>query len=247
LNPLSRQALAPLSEHDAVAQQLGAALRSRGYAVDVNVGQSKFRCDLAVRKQSDSIYQLGILVDTDGHYANRDLLDAYLFRPSILRAFGWSCAFVLTKDWYHSPDDVLARLQKILDGKNEDPSVDDLSDEEIPATMPVASGVEPAGPTAPASSIDGRRSDDEHVASARVIPEGVAPSGNSARRFEVVSGSSRKFWEITFSGCSFTVRFGRIGTTGQIQTKRFSDEAKAKQAAEDLIAQKLKKGYAEQR
>jgi hypothetical protein len=54
--------------------------------VDLNVGQSKFRCDLAVRSSTDSLYQLGILVDTDGHYANPNLLDRYLMQPSILRA-----------------------------------------------------------------------------------------------------------------------------------------------------------------
>jgi hypothetical protein len=75
LNPLSRRALAPLSKGDAVVEQLAAALRERGYAVDLNVGQSKFRCDLAVRGKADSLYQLGILVDTDGHYANPNLLD----------------------------------------------------------------------------------------------------------------------------------------------------------------------------
>ena len=70
---------------------------SRGYGVDLNVGQSKFRCDLAVRCSSDSLYQLGILVDTDAHYANPNLLDRYLMQPSILRAFGWRFALVLTK------------------------------------------------------------------------------------------------------------------------------------------------------
>ena len=65
------------------------------------------------------------------------------------------------------------------------------------------------------------------------------------RHFEFVGGSSRKFWEISVSGNSFTVRFGRIGTAGQSQTKTFADEAKAKIEAELLIAQKVKKGYVE--
>ncbi|MGC3959998.1 MAG: AAA domain-containing protein [Verrucomicrobiota bacterium] len=64
LNPLSRKALAPLSKGDAVVEKLAGALRERGYEVDLNVGQSKFRCDLAVRSKTDSLYQLGILVDT---------------------------------------------------------------------------------------------------------------------------------------------------------------------------------------
>ena len=118
LNPLSRKALAPLSKGDAVVEGLAKALRCASrYAVDLNVGQSRFRCELAVRTNSESLYQLGILVDTDGHYANPNLLDRYLMQPSILRAFGWRFALVLTKDWYHNPDDVLSRIEKLLQGQ----------------------------------------------------------------------------------------------------------------------------------
>jgi len=63
--------------------------------------------------------------------------------------------------------------------------------------------------------------------------------------FEFTGGSSRKFWEIILDGNEFAVRFGRIGTLGQSQTKRFADEATAKREAEHLIAEKLKKGYVE--
>jgi predicted DNA-binding WGR domain protein len=41
------------------------------------------------------------------------------------------------------------------------------------------------------------------------------------------------------------VRFGRIGTAGQSQTKSFADEASAEREAEKLIGEKLKKGYKE--
>jgi predicted DNA-binding WGR domain protein len=61
------------------------------------------------------------------------------------------------------------------------------------------------------------------------------------------SGSSKKFWEISISGNSFTVRFGRIGTVGQFQTKTFADEAKADSEAKSLIAEKEKKGYIEKK
>jgi hypothetical protein len=55
LNPLSRKALSPASRSDAVVEGLAKALRSRGYAVELNVGQSKFRCDLAVRGKADTL------------------------------------------------------------------------------------------------------------------------------------------------------------------------------------------------
>jgi len=231
LNPLSRKALAPLSKNDAVIEALAKALRARGYNVDLNVGQSKFRCDLAVRSNSESLYQLGILVDTDGHYANPNLLDRYLMQPAILRAFGWRFALVLTKDWYHNPDDVLARIEKILQGAETATDSEPEPEEPVGAAPPIAeNSVSPppsALPVAPPP-----------------VPATFAKTG-SARRFEFIAGSSQKFWEVSVTSNSFTVRFGRIGTSGQSQTKSFADEEKAKREAEKLIAEKIKKGYVE--
>jgi predicted DNA-binding WGR domain protein len=244
LNPLSRKALAPLTRDDAVISGLAQALRSRGYLVDLNVGQSKFRCDLAVRSKSEYLYQLGILVDTDGHYSNPNLLDRYLMQPGILRAFGWRFALVLTKDWYHNPDDVLERIEKQLQGIA---IVDDseMADEPVETVAPVAqlNTPSPTTYTLPQSMATAAKAA-ATPAEPRVVPAPPSTPG-SIRRFEFVSGPSSKFWEISTSNDSFTVRFGRLGTAGQSQTKSFGDDASARREAESLIAQKLKKGYVE--
>jgi predicted DNA-binding WGR domain protein len=65
------------------------------------------------------------------------------------------------------------------------------------------------------------------------------------RYFEFVGGSSAKFWEATVNGNQVTVRFGRIGTEGQTQTKTLADANAATKHAEKLIAQKTAKGYKE--
>jgi DNA ligase-1 len=65
------------------------------------------------------------------------------------------------------------------------------------------------------------------------------------RYFEFVEGSSAKFWEISQSGKDVTVRFGRIGTDGQTQTKTLADAAAATKHAEKLVGEKVKKGYQE--
>jgi predicted DNA-binding WGR domain protein len=240
LNPLSRKALAPLSKGDAVVERLAAALRSRGYSVDLNVGQSKFRCDLAVRGNSDTLYQLGILVDTDGHYANPNLLDRYLMQPTILRAFGWRFALVLTKDWYHNPDDVLSRIEKLLQGQEVMEESDAQDEEPAEPPAPVASEVPAATGPAPPLPIQ------ESPSTVQPPPVPASASAPAAvRHFEFIGGSSRKYWEISLSGNAFTVRFGRIGTPGQSQTKAFADEVKAKREADSLIAEKLRKGYVE--
>jgi predicted DNA-binding WGR domain protein len=248
LNPLSRKALAPLSKDDVVVEALAKALRARGYEVDLNVGQSKFRCDVAVRSPSDTLYQLGVIVDTDGHYANPNLLDRYLMQPAILRAFGWRFTLVLTKDWYHNPDDVLARLEKVLQGEE--------ATQETEGISAASENEEPVEPAAPAA----RENAAAPIVTAPSPPSSAAAPANepppvpvvasttasdSMRHFEFIGGSSRKFWEIALSENSFTVRFGRIGTPGQSQTKSFADEAAAKREADKLIAEKVKKGYVE--
>ncbi|MGZ5505951.1 MAG: WGR domain-containing protein [Limisphaerales bacterium] len=234
LNPLSRKGLEPVSRGDSVVQSLAEKLGARGYAVDTNVGQSKFRCDLAVRTESDSLYQLGILVDTDGHYANGNLLDRYLMQPSILRAFGWKFALVLTKDWYHDPEQVLTRIDRMVKGVEANGSAAD--EEEVIDEAPIPN--EEATNTSPAPV---------PIPAATAPPTGSEASATLTRYLEFVSGSSQKFWEISVAGSSFTVRFGKIGTNGQTQTKTFGNDAMAKEQANRLVAEKFKKGYVEKK
>ncbi len=66
-----------------------------------------------------------------------------------------------------------------------------------------------------------------------------------ARYFEYKDAKSDKFWEIDLQKSSYTVRFGRRGTEGQVQTKDLGTEDAAKKAYEKLIAEKLAKGYTE--
>jgi DNA ligase 1 len=66
-----------------------------------------------------------------------------------------------------------------------------------------------------------------------------------ARRFELVEGSSQKFWEIRREGVDVTVRYGRIGTEGQSKTKGFADEGGAEKYLDATIREKEAKGYLE--
>src|SRR5215831_6720723 len=62
-------------------------------------------------------------------------------------------------------------------------------------------------------------------------------------RYEFSDGKSSKFWEIELSGTSFTVRFGRIGTSGQEQTKSYTSAELARKEHDKLVAEKTRKGY----
>ncbi len=65
------------------------------------------------------------------------------------------------------------------------------------------------------------------------------------RYFEFVDDKSSKFWEIAQNGTDVTVRFGKIGTNGQTQTKSFADADAATKHAEKLVEEKTGKGYKE--
>ncbi|MCU0709597.1 MAG: WGR domain-containing protein, partial [Pirellula sp.] len=64
-----------------------------------------------------------------------------------------------------------------------------------------------------------------------------------SRNLVYSDGSSNKFWKIELDGSSHTVTFGKIGTTGQSQTKSFDSRDAAKKAFDKLVAEKTKKGY----
>ena len=56
---------------------------------------------------------------------------------------------------------------------------------------------------------------------------------------------SQKFWSIDVVDTEVTVVYGKLGTTGQTQSKQYSSGEEANKAAEKLIAEKTKKGYVE--
>ncbi|MDQ1656789.1 MAG: hypothetical protein QOD41_1872, partial [Cryptosporangiaceae bacterium] len=96
-----------------VAEQLAAALRGGGLVADLGVGQSGFRCDLAVRRPDVEDYQLAVLVDSQpGAHGNEQ--ERYVDRPRALHSTGWAVAHVLAKDWLADPAQVTERLTRIV-------------------------------------------------------------------------------------------------------------------------------------
>ena len=65
------------------------------------------------------------------------------------------------------------------------------------------------------------------------------------RTFQFSDAKSHKFWTIDVQGSSFTVKYGKVGTAGQTQTKSFPSAEKAQAEADKLIREKTGKGYRE--
>ncbi|MER7763993.1 WGR domain-containing protein [Streptomyces sp. NPDC097619] len=57
-------------------------------------------------------------------------------------------------------------------------------------------------------------------------------------------GGAHKFYEVTVEGTAVSVRYGRIGAPGQLQSSAFPTPEKARAAAAKKIGEKVRKGYA---
>lgn len=104
------------SESTPLEDALRTALVERGYLVDRQVGQSEFRCDLALRARGDSEYRLGILLVDASRRTHVPVLERYVLRPALLEAFGWRVLEVLAKDWHEAPDAVLEKIDRLMSG-----------------------------------------------------------------------------------------------------------------------------------
>jgi len=62
-------------------------------------------------------------------------------------------------------------------------------------------------------------------------------------RYEFVDGSSQKYWEVGVEANTITVRFGKIGTSGQVKTKTLASNEAAEKERTTLIKEKTAKGY----
>ena len=71
----------------------------------------------------------------------------------------------------------------------------------------------------------------------------LPPAQGVFQRFEFKDDRSSKFWEVRVAGSAVEVRYGKIGTTGQAQTKSFDSEVAAIAQAHKQIAEKQKGGY----
>jgi len=175
-------------EADQVGDQIADALRAEGFEVDRDIGQSHFRCNLAVREAADRFARLAVLIDTEAHYRQRDILERDVLRPSILRSFDWRVAHVLTKDWYESREAVLARLIRVLreapasiDVSGAEPSSDPAGAHDVAiATEPVAELGEDAAAGNTAAEPDTGPEADSPVASMPNTGDGVEPGGGKA-------------------------------------------------------------------
>lgn len=196
-----------------VVRELKTVLESNGYVVKTDIGQSRFKCHLGVKKnESDEMFVAGILVDDAQHYGHDDVLEQYLFKPNLLENCGWNVLRVFSKDWY---TDAAKVTQYVLQAIEKRPVPEDVVPEPVqppPADVPPVMEV-------PKLNL--------HVFT----------------RLESAENGIGKYWEIRREGSTLVVQYGRLNGKPSRLVKPFENYSIAEREMEKLIRQKMAKGY----
>jgi very-short-patch-repair endonuclease len=115
------------------------ALVDRGLKVDMQVGASKYRIDLAVHDPRDERrYLLGIECDGVTYHSARTARDRDLLRQLVLQRMGWRIHRIWSTEWFHDRERAIAGILKSVE----------LA-QQAPVTQPVYA---PPGDPAPSQS-----------------------------------------------------------------------------------------------
>lgn len=207
----------------ALITQVKSEIEKMGYLVDLNVGQSHFKCNIAVKSEQDKTYKLGILLDTPLHYSNENVLEQYCQKPSILIAFGWETLHIYSKDWLENRERVLEKITQKLEGEFEEIEIEIpiLIQEKNPETKPKMDKVEEPTKEKPVDE----------------------SSSSKFERYEYNEGNSNKYWQIAVKEKLVIVEYGRIGNAPQSNTKEFESSEQALNESKKMSAKKVAKGY----
>jgi len=98
-----------------LARQIADTIAEKGYVVNVNVGRSHFKVDVAVsRQESPDAYVLGILLDGESYRDTQTTRDREIVQPSVLEGLGWRVMRIWSVDWLNNPQRVIDRVMEQL-------------------------------------------------------------------------------------------------------------------------------------
>lgn len=93
-----------------------AALIDRGLKVDMQIGASHYRIDLAVRDpRDDRRYLLGVECDGATYHSSRNARDRDLLRQLVLQNMGWRIHRVWSTEWFHDRDRSIAAILRSVE------------------------------------------------------------------------------------------------------------------------------------
>ncbi len=131
-----------LPEANDFEEAVRAALIDRGLQVDMQVGASRYRIDLAIRDPRDEgRYLLGVECDGRTYHRSRTARDRDLLRQLVLQHTGWRIHRIWSTEWFQNPELAIAGVLKSVEQAKQ-----------AQATRPVFAPLDPDPPKPAANS-----------------------------------------------------------------------------------------------
>jgi very-short-patch-repair endonuclease len=112
----SEAAVITTAETNEFEEAVRAALVARGLVVDMQVGASRYRIDLAVRDPLEPRrYVLGIECDGVTYHSSRTARDRDLLRQLVLQRMGWRIHRLWSTEWFHDPEQAIAGILRSVE------------------------------------------------------------------------------------------------------------------------------------
>jgi len=109
-----------VSNTNYMIKEITTLINHLGYYTENHLGQSDFKCHIAVKRQTENKkFDLAILIDDEKHYNNQYLHDSYMLQPEILKEFGWNVMLIFAKDWYENKENVITKIKNKLNEEEE--------------------------------------------------------------------------------------------------------------------------------
>lgn len=116
-------AIATNAETNDFEEAIRAALEARGLSVDMQVGASRYRIDLAVCDPRNARrYLLGIECDGVTYHSSRTARDRDLLRQLVLQRMGWRIHRVWSTEWFHDPEQAIAGILRSVEQAQQAPA-----------------------------------------------------------------------------------------------------------------------------
>ena len=111
LESLRKKTIIEEQTTEGLEQEIMEALTKKKYIVDTNIGNAKYKINLAVYNKKLDRYVLGIEIDSNAYHSSESLLERDVYRTKFLNSRGWNMMRLWSRDWWTDKEKTIALIE----------------------------------------------------------------------------------------------------------------------------------------
>ena len=115
LESLRKKTIIEENISEGIEKEIQEALQKKKYIVDTNIGNAKYKINLAIYNKKLDRYVLGIEIDSNAYHSSEDLLERDVYRTKFLNSRGWNMMRLWSRDWWTDKDQTIELIEKNIE------------------------------------------------------------------------------------------------------------------------------------